>query len=120
MARTAARHPTRVDDGQVYVVTHRRRVEIGRLDDVVRLVGGPAYTITYSEEQKRRYPDLDTSDEGLTVDVVDVVNSMVLDDAFVSILQRLPPEPVSDDDDVSPRVGLFVGRLLSNLESGLD
>jgi hypothetical protein len=38
---------------------------------------------------------------------------------FVEILRALPTEPAADDE-VSPRVGLFVGRLLENLQFGLE
>lgn len=119
MSRPAARYGTRVVDGAVYVGTAEGRLFVGEVDEIVRLVGGPAWTITYSERQKRRYPDLDTSDEGLTVDVVDVVNGMELDAAFVDALENLPADPVGPRD-VAPRTGLFVGRLLGSLETGLE
>lgn len=119
MSRTPARHETRIEDGQVYVETDGESVHVGDVDTIIRLVGGPAWTISYSEWQKRRYPDLDTSDEGLTVDIVDMVNGMSFDSGFVTALETLPDEPI-EDEDVPPRMGLFVGRLLGNLETGLE
>lgn len=119
MSRSIRRYPTRLEDGYLSVDTGSGRVGIGPVEDLVALVGGPAWTITYSERQRRRYPDLDTADEGLTVDVVDVANAMVVDEAFLEALESLPERPVGDGD-VSPRLGLFVGRLLENLETGLE
>ncbi len=114
------RYETTVENGTVFVGTDDGRVEVGDVDSVVDLVGGHAWTIEYTERQKREYPDLDTSDEGLTVDVVDVMNAMTHDQAFVRTLEAQPPMPVPEDGGVSPRVGLFVGRLLSNLQYGID
>ncbi len=112
-------YETVVEDGHVVVATADGDLHVGRVETVVGLLGGPAWTITYSEEQKRRYPDLDTDDEGLTVDVVDMINNMRLDRAFVESLRVLPDEPV-EDRPLSPREGLFVGRLLNELETGLS
>ena len=119
MSRSARRVGTLLEDGAVYADLGDDRLYVGALEEIVRLVGGPAWTITYSERQKRRHPDLDTSDEGLTVDVVDVVNGMRLDAEFVDALETLPAEPVGEED-VPPRTGLFVGRLVGSLETGLD
>lgn len=119
MSRGAARHATRIDDGEVLVETDEGPLTVGSLDAIVGLVGGHAWTISYTERQKRRYPDLDTSDEGLTVDVVDVINGMALEESFVTALRRLPAHP-GPEGDVPPRTGLFVGRLLGNLETGLE
>lgn len=118
MSRTAVRAETVIADGQVYVRTVDGRLRVGALEDIVALVGGPAWEITYTERQRRRYPDLDTSDEGLVVDVVDIVNAMVLEEGFVDALATLPADPVREAD-VAPRTGLFVGRLLGHLETGL-
>lgn len=118
MSRTAGRYRTEVDDGEVFVRTGEGRLRVGELDEIVSLVGGPAWEISYTERQKRRYPDLDTSDEGLVVDVVDIVRAMELDEGFLASLETLPVDP--DAADVSPRTGLFVGRLLGYLETGLE
>ncbi|QLD90543.1 hypothetical protein HWV07_16470 [Natronomonas salina] len=118
MSRTAGHTETVVDDGEVYVRTAEGRLRVGALADVVALVGGPAWEVTYTDRQRRRHPDLDTSDEGLVVDVVDVVNAMVLEEGFVDALATLPADPVGEAD-VAPRTGLFVGRLLGYLETGL-
>jgi hypothetical protein len=64
---------------------------------------------------------MDTSDEGLTVDVVDMMQAMTHSERFVETLAAQPLEAVDgDEDEVSPRLGLFVGKLLENLESGLS
>lgn len=110
---------TVIEEGYLYVEGPDGRVGVGPIDDVVALVGGPAWTITYSERQKRRHPDLDTADEGLVVDVVDVASAMTPGAEFREALASLPATPV-DGGDVSPRLGLFVGRLLENLETGLE
>jgi hypothetical protein len=119
MSELVLRRGTLIEDGTVYATLEDGRLYIGELDEIVRLAGGPAWTITYSERQKRRHPDLDTSDEGLTVDVVDIVNGMGLDPAFVDALETLPAEPVGDQN-VPPRTGLFVGHLVGSLETGVE
>jgi hypothetical protein len=113
------RYGTTVSDGRVYVRTPDGAIEIGRVEAVLDLVGGPAWTIEYGDWHRERYPDLDTADEGLTVDVVDVLAAMEHDRGFVESLRALPAEP-QGDDEVSPRLGLFVGRLLGNLQTGVD
>lgn len=113
------RFETVVEDGTVYVGAPDGRVEVGSVDAVVDLVGGPAWEIEYTERQKRRYPGLDTADEGLIVDVVDVMQATTHDRAFVETLAAQPTAPEARTE-VSPRVGLFVGRLLSNLQYGID
>ncbi|MFB6173770.1 MAG: hypothetical protein ABEI39_03930 [Halobacteriales archaeon] len=113
-----ARYETVIEDGTVYVGRGAERVVVGRIDRIVEVVGGPAWTITYSEAEKRRHPEMDTADEGLTVDVVDTVNAMTFETSFVETL-RAQPREAADEDALSPRLGLFVGRLLENLEYGV-
>lgn len=113
------RYPTYVEDGTVYVEADDGPLEVADVEAVVAAVGGPAWTITYTDEQKERYPGMDTSDEGLTVDVVDVMHAMTHGERFVETLAAQPTD-VPDDDELSPRAGLFVGKLLENLEHGVD
>jgi len=115
------RYETKVEDGTIYVGTEDGPLEVGALEDAIAVVGGPSWTITYSEEEMERHPEMDTSDEGLTVDVVDMLRAMTHSERFVETLAAQPPEPSDDgDEDVSPRLGLFVGKLLESLESGVD
>jgi len=115
------RYETVVEDGTIYVGTGDGPLEVGDLDAALTVVGGPSWTIQYSEEQKERHPGMDTSDEGLTVDVVDMMQAMTHSERFVETLAAQPLEAVDEDEDeVSPRLGLFVGKLLENLESGLS
>jgi hypothetical protein len=92
------------------------------MDAVVAAVGGPAWTIRYSDWERERY-DLDTSDEGLTVSVVDIAAAMEHGERFVETLAAMPatgaPRGDADEGDLSPRAGLFVGKLLENLQSGV-
>ena len=108
---------TIVEDDTVYVEADGGRIAVGELDTIIELVGGPAWTIEYDESEKRRY-DLDTADEGLTVDVVDTIYAMTFGEAFVETL-RTQPGSTDDGEVVPPRLGLFVGRLLENLEYGV-
>lgn len=113
------RYGTIVEDGTVYVEADLGRIEVGAVDDIVELVGGPAWTIRYDAETRSR-PDVDTSDEGLTIDVVDTINEMTFSSTFLDALKAQPGEsPYAEPDAVSPRLGLFVGRLLENLEYGV-
>lgn len=116
-----ARYETFVEDDTIYVGSDDGPLEIGSLDAALSVVGGPSWTITYSEEEKARYPEMDTADEGLTVDVVDMMQAMTHSERFVQTLAAQPTEPPPDaDEDISPRLGLFAGKLLENLESGVD
>lgn len=113
------RYGTVVREGTVYVEADLGHVEVGDVDEIVDLVGGPAWTIRYDEETRSR-TDIDTSDEGLTVDVVDTLHAMTFGPTFIEALKAQPGEsPFDDASAVSPRVGLFVGRLLENLEYGV-
>ena len=113
------RYETVVEDGRIYVGTPDGRLEVGGVDTAVDAVGGPSWTITYREETKRQHPDLDTADEGLTVDVVDMMHTMTFGERFVETMAAHPME-APPEDDLSPRMGLFVGKLLENLENGVD
>ena len=113
-----ARYETYVEDRTIYVGTDDGPLEVGDLDSALEAVGGPSWTITYPAEAKKRHPGMDTSDEGLTVDVVDMIHAMTHSERFVETLAAQPGEP-SGEDDISPRLGLFVGKLLENLESGV-
>ncbi len=117
--REGGRFGTHVREGEVYVDGPDGPVRIGPLDRVVELVGGPAWTVEYSDWHRRRYPDLDTGDEGLVVDVGDAVRALTHDREFVAELRALPAER-SGHDEVAPRVGLFVGRLLGDLQTGVS
>jgi hypothetical protein len=113
------RYETYVEEGTIYVQTGDGPLAVGPVEDAVRVVGGPAWTITYSQEVTQRHPGLDTSDEGLTVDVVDIIHAMTHSERFVETLAAQPADP-GDGEKISPRLGLFVGKLLENLESGVS
>ncbi|WP_254821056.1 hypothetical protein [Haloglomus halophilum] len=113
------RYRTRIEDGQVYVQSDDSPLLVGDAATVIEAVGGPAWTIDYSDWERERYPDLDTSDQGLVVDVRDMLAAMEHDGGFVESLRALPDQP-RDGDDLSPRMGLFVGKLLENLQSGVQ
>jgi len=114
-----ARFDTFVEGDIVYVGTPDGQLPVGPLDDVVEAVGGPAWTITYPEHQKERYPEMDTADEGLVVDVVDMLSAMTHSERFVETLAA-HPTTVPSEDTISPRAGLLVGKLLENLENGVS
>lgn len=111
------RFATTVEDGRVHVHSVDGRVDVGALDAILELLGGPAWTIEYSDWERERYPALDTTDEGLTVDVVDTIGAMTHREAFVEALAAQPAESV--DGGPSPRTGLFLGALLGALQHGV-
>ncbi|MFB6354478.1 MAG: hypothetical protein ABEJ92_10385 [Halobacteriales archaeon] len=114
------RYPLAVEDGTVYVRADRDDLEVGDLDTIIDIVGGHAWTIRYDDWEKQHYPELDTADEGLTVDVVDTIENMTLGDEFVATLRSQPAQVLTEQPDVvPPRLGLFVGRLVENLEYGM-
>ncbi|TSD15054.1 hypothetical protein DP107_04145 [Haloglomus irregulare] len=112
------RYGTRIEGDQVYVQTEDGPLVVGSVATAIDAVGGPAWTIDYSDWERQRYPELDTADEGLVVDVRDMLAAMEHDADFVESLRALPASP-RDGDDLSPRMGLFVGKLLENLQSGV-
>ena len=114
------RYPLAVEDGTVYVQGDVGNIEVGDLETIIDIIGGHAWTIRYDDWEKRQYPELDTSDEGLTVDVVDTIENMTLGEEFVSTLKAQPSHVLTEQPDVvPPRLGLFVGRLIENLEYGM-
>jgi hypothetical protein len=113
------RYEAYVEDDTIYVGTPDGPLAVGELDTALDAVGGPSWTISYSPEAKQRHPEMDTSDEGLTVDVVDMMHTMTFSERFVETMAAHPAE-TPPDDDLSPRMGLFVGTLLDNLENGVD
>lgn len=118
---SVTRYPTFVEDGTVYVGMEEDRLEIGAVERIVEAVGGPAWTIQYTETEKRRHPEMDTADEGMVVDVVDMLQTMTHSERFVRTLSAHPVAfEDGPDDAIPPRMGLFVGKLLENLENGLD
>jgi hypothetical protein len=112
------RYQTVVEDGVVYVGTGEDRLEVAPLATVVDAVGGPAWTISYSDAYKERHPEMDTADEGLVVDVVDMLQAMTHSERFVETLAAYPAD-IDDERELSPRAGMFVGKLLENLENGV-
>ena len=113
------RYETSVEDGTIYVGTADGPLRVGPLDRAVAVVGGPSWTITYSDGTRQRHPGMNTADEGLTVDVVDMIHAMTHSERFVETLAAQPAEG-TDEEDISPRLGLFVGKLLQNLEGGVS
>nr|WP_246308277.1 hypothetical protein [Halosimplex rubrum] len=116
---TVTRYETHVEEGTVYVGGPDGPLEVGPLDAVLDAVGGPSWTISYSPAERERHPEMDTSDAGLTVDVVDMMHTMTFGERFVETMAAHPVEP-PENDELSPRMGLFVGKLLDNLENGVD
>ena len=114
------RYGTIVRAGTVYVDTPDGDLAVGSYEALVRSVGGPSWTISYSPWVRERYPDLETDDEGITLDVRDFVESLTHDERFVDALAACPNRPVNAEDPLSPRLGLFVGRLVQRLERGLE
>lgn len=110
------RYETHVENDTVYVGTPDGPLEVGAVETVLDVVGGPAWRIEYSDAASEL--GMDTSDEGLVVDVVDMMQAMTHSERFVETLAAQPAEP-TDEDEISPRLGLFVGKLLENLESGV-
>lgn len=138
------RFETYVEEGTIYVGSPDGPLAVGSVTETLELVGGPSWTISYSEAVLDRHPGLDTGDAGLTVDVVDTIHAMTHSRRFVETLAAQPTDPLRDptaESDgqelpattvggspergeqtvaVSPRLGLFAGKLLENLESGVD
>jgi hypothetical protein len=110
------RDDTHVEDETVYGGTPDGPLEVGAVGDVLDVVGGPAWRIEYRDVASEL--SMDTSDEGRVVDVVDMMQAMTHSERFVETLSAQPADPTGVDE-ISPRLGLFVGKLLENLESGV-
>ncbi|SDJ49403.1 hypothetical protein SAMN05216226_10482 [Halovenus aranensis] len=114
-----SRYETVIEDDTIYVGSPDGLIEVGETDAALAVVGGHSWEITYSQDLTQRHPELDTSDEGLIVDVVDIMHTMTHSRRFVETLAAQPVE-ATDGDEVSPRLGLFVGKLLEDLETGVS
>jgi|TARA_B110000116_G_C16693580_1_gene516374 hypothetical protein len=108
-----------VDRDIVYIEVDVGRVKVGPLSTMIDIIGSPSWTIRYDEFDRARM-DIDTSDEGLTIDVRDTIEAMTFSGKFLKTLKS-QPEIIQGwgNEAVSPRLGLFMGRLLENLEYGV-
>jgi len=67
---------TRIDEGTVYLETDDGELEIGELDDIIDVIGGETYTITYDKQQQTQ-SWLETSDDGeMSFDVRDTIEKV--------------------------------------------
>jgi len=113
------RYRATVESDVVYVEADVGRIKVGLLSTMIEIIGGPSWTIRYDDTERDRR-DLDTSDEGLTIDVRDTIEAMTFGGKFLMTLKSQPEIiPGRDRDAVSPRLGLFMGRLIENLEHGV-
>ncbi len=101
----------------MYVERPRGRVEVGDVERVLDHLGGADWRVEYGDPAED-CPDLDTADEGLVVDVVDAMGAMTLDRSFVRTLAAQPHR--HDGGGMSPRLEMFVGRLESDLQYGVE
>ncbi len=103
------------------IEAQKGRLEVGDVNPVIETGGGHAWIIECSEWERECYDHLDTGDEGLTVDVVDVIAAVPHGESFVETLRAHPADTDPDSEEpLPPRLGRFVGKLLENLETGLD
>ena len=113
------RYRATVESDVVYVEADVGRIKVGPLSTMIEIIGGPSWTIVYDDTERYRR-DLDTSDEGLTIDVRDTIEAMTFGGKFLMTLKSQPEIiPGGNRDAVSPRLGLFMGRLIENLEYGV-
>lgn len=110
---TGRRYGVRVEDGRVLVGGPEGPVDVGSLERIVAAVGGPAWEVNYPDGY-----DGDRADEGLLVDVGDIVRAMEHDGDFARALAACPDD--RPDGDLSHREALFVGHLLDQLQDGLS
>tara|TARA_A100001037_G_scaffold287461_1_gene296951 strand:+ start:11121 stop:11471 length:351 start_codon:yes stop_codon:yes gene_type:complete len=113
------RYQATVEGEMVYIEADLGRIKVGPLSTMLEIIGGPSWTIIYDDIDRARV-DLDTSDEGLTIDVRDTIEAMTFGGKFLMTLKSQPEiVPGGSNDTVSPRLGLFMGRLIENLEYGV-
>lgn len=112
-SRTRRRYSVGVEDGRVLVGGPDGHIDVGSLERVVTAVGGPAWEVDYPDGY-----DGDRADEGLVVDVGDIVRAMEHDGDLARALAACPDD--RPDGDLSHREALFVGHLLGQLQGGLS
>ena len=83
------RHPTRIEDGRLYVETEDGDLEVGSMEDVLSITDGDSYTITYEEDYARITDWLDLNDDGeMTIEVRDTLATMSYPGRFVGQLEE--------------------------------
>lgn len=114
------RYATTIEDDTIYVGADVGRVEVGPVEDLFK-VFDEHYEIEYDEYDKQRYPDLDTSDEGLEIPVRETVEQMTHSKQTVEFIKSRSLERDEDSDGlgVSPRMALFTGMVRNNLRDGV-
>lgn len=85
------RYHTRIEGETVFIETESEPLEIGDLGEVIELVGGEEYTITYEEDYAKAVDWLDLDeDESMSFDVIETIQSMDFPASFVRALKNRP------------------------------
>lgn len=107
------RHEAHVEDDVLYLETEGEPMEIGPVDDLVDLLGGPEYVLEYDEKQ-RKVSWLQTDDEGkIRLDTRSEMIDFPYPPDMVEALANTPLESI-EGEDYTKRASLFAD-LLSNI-----
>ena len=104
------RYQTRVDDGTFLIESEDGWIEVGEMDDIIDLVGGPTYTVTYGKRE-RTVSWLDTDEDGsFSFDVRETLTEITFDREFVMHLSRVPADET--DDSYPRRASYFADAMM--------
>lgn len=84
------RYGTRIEDGTFSVELEDGWLEVGDVEEIVTLFGGPEYVIEYTDQQAAT-AWLNTDEDGtITVDVRETMETMTYNEEFVANLVEAP------------------------------
>lgn len=111
------RYRTRLEDGTLFVEGEGDEwLEVGRMDDIIALLGGETYTVEYTKKQaSASWIDTD-QDNTITVDIRERLSEMTFDADFVEDIEDASPETIGEAE-YPERTEYFAELLTDILES---
>lgn len=105
------RHPTRIEDGRLYVETEGEDLDVGAMEDVLSITDGESYTITYEEDYARVTDWLDLDEGGeMTIEVRETIASMSYPGGFVGQLEERSMD--SGAEEIPERTRFFTETMI--------
>jgi hypothetical protein len=105
------RHPTRIEDGRLYVETEDGDLRVGSMEDVLSITDGETYTITYEEDYARVTDWLDLNEDGeMTFEVRETIASMSYPGQFVGQLEERSVD--AGDEEIPERTRYFAETMI--------
>ncbi|WP_137287665.1 hypothetical protein [Halorussus salinisoli] len=103
------RHDVKREDGHVWLKDDEW-IEVGKIEDIVALAGGPTYTVEYADaEATAAWLSLDDQ-QVLEFDVVETLVTMDFPTGFVSTIAAVP---IDEGEKYPRRTEVFVDTITS-------